>query len=76
MLRTSEARMGESSSVTCPTCGAEFEYTAMAPREPGEDVNTQFDWLVSGRCPKCNNTVSLSFDQLQEIVKRLETEED
>lgn len=68
--------MAEHEEVTCPTCGATFTYEDMAPRDPGEDQNTQVDWLVAGRCPNCTNTVTLSFEQLQKIAARVEAEED
>ncbi len=58
-------------TVTCPTCGASFDYTEMDAREPEDDTNTQVGWLVGGRCPKCSGTVSLSFDQLQQIANAL-----
>lgn len=66
--------MGDATRLTCPTCGASFEVDEMAPRDPSEEQNTQVDWLVSGRCPKCSHTVQLSFKQLQDIARRLEND--
>lgn len=63
--------MADPGIVTCPTCGAQFDYGEMPPREPDDQANTQVDWLVSGRCPHCDNTVSMSFDQLKEVIASL-----
>jgi len=67
--------MPQTETMTCPTCGATFSYEDMAPRDPDEDQNTQVDWLVSGRCPKCRNTVSLSFEELQRIAANLDADD-
>jgi transcription elongation factor Elf1 len=64
--------MGDGTMITCPTCGAQFAVEEMAPRDPSEEQNTQVDWLVAGRCPKCSNTVQLSISQLQEIARKLD----
>ena len=65
-----------SETLTCETCGSEFAIDAMAPRDPESDSNTQVDWLVKGRCPNCAGTVSLSFEELQNMAKRLAEKED
>ena len=67
--------MGDATTLTCPTCGAVFDVQEMAPRDPSEEQNTQVDWLVAGRCPKCSSTVQLSFSQLQDIARKLESED-
>ena len=63
-------------TLTCENCGAEFPIEGMAPRDPDNESNTQVDYLVKGRCPSCAGTVSLSFEEVQAMARRMAEDDD
>lgn len=63
-------------TLTCENCGEEFDIHAMQPRDPGNDPDTLVDMLVKGRCPKCSGTVSLSFEEMQRMARRMAESDD
>ena len=62
--------MSASGQVTCSACGAHFPFEEMTPEAPEEpeEQNTQFGWLVAGRCPSCGAEVELTLAEVQRLA--------